>query len=174
MKFRSLASFTLLATLSGGICLLAAPPIPKSISLQSTTFEFPGAGERNNNRAIGDFCCTGETATLRDSDGTPVGYIYFHDFAGGINVHGGLNEKTRSAATRFGILVSGPADADHLAEARAKSSIEFSAAEMKPGLTRQTTAGALHFTATILGVKFLDDTHTRYWMDSVKLRVDVE
>jgi hypothetical protein len=33
---------------------------------------------------------------------------------------------------------------------------------------------ALHLTAAILDVKFLDDTHARYWMDSVKLQVSVE
>jgi hypothetical protein len=39
---------------------------------------------RNNNDTIGDFCCTGETATIRTAQGTPAGFIYFYGFSGGI------------------------------------------------------------------------------------------
>jgi hypothetical protein len=48
---------------------------PAALSLETTASEFPGAGERNNNGTIGGFCCTGETATVRISQGAPVGYI---------------------------------------------------------------------------------------------------
>jgi hypothetical protein len=151
---------------------LTSRPIPRAarttLSLETNTFEFPGAGERNNNRTIGDFCCTGETAALLASEGTPVGYIYFHDFDGGIN------SGSRSAAIQFGILVSGISNAAQPKSVRVKSSIEFNSKELKPGLTRGTIAGALQFTATILDVQFVDEAHSRYWMDSIKVRVDVQ
>jgi hypothetical protein len=148
------------SSLSLGPSLQAAPYV-------LPTFEFPGAGERNNNQTIGDFCCTGETATVRISDGTPCGYIYFCDFRGGIN------KNARSAAASFAVLVSA---ASQLAwpVSRAKSSLEFSAKDLKPGLTLQTRAGALQFTATILGVQFPDKSHSRFWMDTLKVRVDVQ
>lgn len=170
-----------LATFASAIFLLVLPFAPNAlaapkpaISLQSTSFAFPGAGERNNNQTIGDFCCTGETATVWAANGTPAGYIYFYGFTGGVNVKVKEREKPRSSATRLRILVSGVADASHPNDARLKSAIEFSAAEMKPGLSRQITAGALRFTATIVDVSFTDDTHTSYWMDSVKVQVTVE
>jgi hypothetical protein len=139
-----------------------------ALSLETTAFEFPGAGERNNNGTIGDFCCTGETATVRISQGTPVGYIYFHDFAGGIN------NGSRSAATKFGILVSGTSDTTRPKSARVKSSIEFASRELQSGLSRRAIAGVLQFTVTILNVQFVDEAHSRYWMDSIRVKVDVQ
>jgi hypothetical protein len=141
---------------------------PSVFELQNKTFELPGAGQRNNNESIGDFCCTGETATIRTAQGTAAGYIYFYGFSGGIT-----NGK-RSAAKRFNVLVSGICEAGQPAFARVKSSIDFAAAEMKPGLTRQTIAGALEFTVTILDVQFLNDAHSRFWMDTIKIKVDVQ
>lgn len=142
-------------------------PPPSTLSLETFSFEFPGAGERNNNRTIGDFCCTGHTATVRTRQGAPVGYIYFHDFDGGINV------GDRSTATKFGILVSGLSDASRSNSPRVKSAVEFEAKELEPGLTRETKAGALVFTVTILEVEFFNEAHSRYWMDRIKVRVDV-
>src|SRR5690242_16559938 len=54
-----------------------------SLRLAKKSFEFPGDGQKNNNRTIGDFCCTGETAIIQTSSGSPLGYIYFYDFPGG-------------------------------------------------------------------------------------------
>jgi hypothetical protein len=137
-------------------------------SLETTAFEFPGAGEPNNNRMIGDFCCTGETATVRSSQGTPMGYIYFYDYAGGIN------NGSRSAATKFRILVSGTSGAAPSKLARVKSSIEFASTELEPGLSRRIIAGVLEFTVTILDVKFVNEAHSRYWMDSMRVKVNVK
>jgi hypothetical protein len=139
-----------------------------AFQLQNKTFEFPGAGIRNNNETIGDFCCTGETATLRTAQGAPVGYIYFYGFSGGIT------NGTRSAAKRFEVLVSGLSDPARPAAGRVKSSIEFAASEMKPGVSRQTVAGALQFMVTIQEVQLLDEAHSRFWMDSVKIKVEVQ
>jgi hypothetical protein len=142
-----------------------------ALQLESTTFEFPGAGKRNNNQTIGDFCCTGETATVRTAQGTPVGYIYFYDFRGGINT------KSGAEADQFSVLVSGVSDSARLnagSIGRAKSSVEFAANEMKPSLSRQVVAGALQFKIIIEDVKFIDEAHTRFWMDSIKIKVEVE
>jgi hypothetical protein len=139
-----------------------------ALSLATTTFEFPGAGEHNDNGTIGDFCCTGETAVVRTRQGIPVGYIYFHDFAGGIT------NGSRSAATKLGMLVSGTSDATRPESARVRSSIEFASRELKSGLSRRAIAGVLQFTGTILEVQFIDKAHSRYWMDSIRVRVDVQ
>jgi hypothetical protein len=148
----------------------ARPPqqsAPTPLELQTKTFDFPGTGVHNNNDTIGDFCCTGETATIRTARGVPIGFIYFYGFSGGIT-----NGK-RSAAKRFNVLVSGISDPAQPASARAKSSIDFGATEMKPGLTRQTIAGAVEFTVTIQDVQFLDEPHSRFWMDTIKIKVEV-
>jgi hypothetical protein len=169
----SLLLMTVAAANTSSIALSVAAPTPQRLApsafqLQNKTFEFPGAGERNNNETIGDFCCTGETATIRTVRGMPTGFIYFYGFSGGIT-----NGK-RSAAKRFRVLVSGSSDPVQPAAVRAKSSIDFAATEMKPGLTHQTIAGALQFTATIQDVQFLDEAHSRFWMDSVKIKVEVQ
>jgi hypothetical protein len=141
---------------------------PSAFQLENKSFEFPGAGQRNNNDTIGDFCCTGETATIRTAQGSPAGYIYFYGFSGGIT-----NGK-RSAAKRFNVLVSGLSDPAQPASAHVKSSIDFAADKMKPGLTRKTIAGVLEFTVTIQDVQFLDEAHSRFFMDSIKIKVDVQ
>jgi hypothetical protein len=165
MRFFIPFSLVLLATVAARAPRTA---VPSTFELQSKAFEFPGAGQRNNNDTIGDFCCTGETATIRTAQGTPAGYIYFYGFSGGIT-----NGK-RSAAKRFNVLVSGVCDTAQPASARVKSSIDFAATEMKPGLTRQTIAGALEFTVTIQDVQFLDEPHSRFWMDTIKIKVEVQ
>jgi hypothetical protein len=143
---------------------------PSLLQLESNSFKFPGDGKRNNNEAIGDFCCTGETATIRTAQSTPIGYIYFYGFSGGINL------KSKSAADQLSVLVSGVSDPARLTSgsiSRAKSSIEFAALEMKPGLSRQVIAGALEFKVNIQEVEFVDEAHSRFWMDSVKIKVEV-
>jgi hypothetical protein len=141
------------------------------LKLRELIFDFPGDGERNENRTIGDFCCTGETATIRTDEKAPVGYIYFYSFKGGMNceVDGGIH----SSAREFEVLVSGISDATRLDSKRVKSSIRFCGCEMEPGTAHRTIAGVLQFTATILDVQFTNKTHSSYWMDSVRVRVEV-
>jgi hypothetical protein len=62
-------------------------------SIAEQNLRVPGAGVRNNNDTIGDFCCTGETATIRTAQGTPAGFLYFYGFSGGIT------DGKRSAAS---------------------------------------------------------------------------
>lgn len=142
---------------------------PLYLSLK--TFEFPGAGWRNNNGWIGDFCCTGETATVLIAEQKPIGYIYFYGFSGGLNHK--VNGVIRSSATRIDVLVSGISVAGQPDSKRETSSISFNAREMLPGASHKTIAGALEYTATILAAEFTDKTHSSYWMDSVRVRVDV-
>ena len=179
MRFFWISFLVLVAAIavarSGPSTALAAsrPPqqtAPPLLQLENNSFELPGDGRRNNNETVGDFCCTDKTATIRTAQGTPIGYIYFYSFIGGINL------KSRSAADQLSVLVSGVSDPSRLTSgsiSRAKSSIEFAALEMKPGLSRQVIAGALEFKVTIQEVKFIDEAHSRFWMDSIKIKVEV-
>jgi len=45
---------------------------------------------------------------------------------------------------------------------------------MKPGFSLQVTAGALQFTVTIVDAQFIDEAHSRFRMDTVKIKVDVQ
>jgi len=141
--------------------------------LAETTFVFPGGGKRNDNGIIGDFCCTGETATVQTDRGVPIGYIYFYRFPGG-GFMARVNGRERSSAAYFEIDISGILDPARLDSNHVKSSIRFSARDMKPGSSLQGTAGALQFTVTILDAQFTDDAHSRYWMDSVRVKVNVQ
>jgi hypothetical protein len=150
----------------------APRPEPRGLNFEPRTFEFPGAGQRNNNQTIGDFCCTGETATIRTAEGKTAGFIYFYDFRSGINL-----KPDAAAADQFSLLVSGVTEPSRLDSGRAgrvQSSHEFDAKEMKPGLSRKVVAGALEFTVTIQDVKFIDEAHSRFWMNSIKIKVDVQ
>ena len=89
-----------------------------SIVLAKGSFEFPGDGQKNNNQSIGDFCCTGETATVQTNMGAPLGYIYFYDFPGGGVLVG---DGSRSAAEEFSVLVSGSRDPTRPDSPRVKS-----------------------------------------------------
>jgi len=149
----------------GGNALASDP-----FNLLTTTFFFPGGGQHNNNGTIGDFCCTGETGTVLTDQRQPAGYIYFYGFPGG-GLMCTVNGRTRSSATQFEVLVSGISDVE---SKRAQSSIKFKAPEMEPGSSRTTIAGGLQFTATILSVEFTDGVRSRYWMDSIIIRVDVQ
>jgi len=141
-------------------------------NLLTPTFFFPGGGQHNNNATIGDFCCTGQTGTVLSDQRKPVGYIYFYDFRGGLLCT--VDGRKRSSAAQFEVLVSGVSDPEDAGSKRVQSSIKFNAREMEPGASRQTIAGALQFTATILVVEFTDSARSRYWMDSVIIRVDVQ
>jgi hypothetical protein len=176
MNSRALSISTILVMIAivagSGHEVSAAQEKPQShLRLENTTFEFPGAGKRNNNGTIGDFCCTGETAIIRTAQGTPIGFIYFYGFSGGINLRSG------AAADQLSVLVSGISDRARPnagSISRVRSSIEFAASEMKPGFSRQVTAGALQFTVTIVDAQFIDEAHSRFRMDSVKIKVDVQ
>lgn len=143
----------------------------RQFHLVKESFEFPGDGTRNDNRTIGDFCCTGETATVQSDSGAPLGFIYFYDFPGGGTK---ALDGTRSAASRFSVLVSGISDTSQSGSSpRVKSSIVFDAEELSKGSRKRVRAGALQFTVTIQAAT-LDPSSGRYLMDSVRCKVDVQ
>src|SRR5262245_33974442 len=57
----------------------ADPPAPApERCLQRQVFDLPGDALKNDNRAVGPFCCTGHTAVVRRiGDGVPLGYAHF-------------------------------------------------------------------------------------------------
>ncbi len=144
------------------------PAIPP-IRLANTSFRFPGDGERNNNRTIGPFCCTGETATIRTNEGTPIGYIYFYDFEDAVNV-----SNTKSAAGKLKILVSGSSDFSQADASQIQHQLIFAAGNSSKGTTRAVEAGNLKFVATLENAVVDGNAGTRFDMGSVKVRVDVE
>lgn len=171
---RQVAERRLHLTFAGAMVLAAALPVLQgqteaapSLGLERSSFFLPGDGERNNNDYIGDFCCTGETATVRTTDGTSIGYIYHYDFSGAYNVG-----PSESIATSFGILVSGVSSLSDLASPRDKSSVVFHASELTRGASRSARAGELTFTVTILSARLVDNGDY-YDMGSVRVRVDV-
>jgi hypothetical protein len=170
----SSARFAILLVLSGLLSSMAsteAQAPSNSLHLAKQSFELPGDGERNDNRRIGDFCCTGETATVQNDAGAPVGYIYFYDFpGGGINLPDGIH----SIAGKFSLLVSGISDPNRAGSARVKNSILFDAGEMTAGNRKQITAGALSFTVIIEDAKLEHSSATKYFMDSVRCKVEVQ
>jgi hypothetical protein len=128
-----------------------------------TSFVFPGGGERNNNRSIGPFCCTGETATIRSEDGRPLGYIYFFSWKGqACNVKGG------SVVPSVEILVSGLVDLSN-----PDSQMEKASALFHPeGETRKKVrAGGLSFDVSI-SAQSPCNSEDYFDMSSIKARVD--
>jgi len=103
-----------------------------------TTCRLPGDGAQNNNQAIGPFCCTGETLTIRRRDGKAAGYVYFYGWKGQTYTVGG----NRSFAPDIEILVSGLADPTNPSSEQEKSSVYFVACDMVPGASRSATAGS--------------------------------
>ncbi len=154
-------SFQMSAPVAGTIVM------PMGSTLAKTTFVFPGDGQRNQNQAIGPFCCTGETATVATTGGTPVGYIYFYDFQDAVNVSG-----AESAARIVRILVSGASDFADPSGSQVRQAIEFIAG--KKGSGRTVVAGQLRFTATLERARLLKDAGSRFDMGSLVIRVDVE
>ncbi len=140
---------------------VASPP-----ELRKTSFAFPGGGEKNNNQAIGPFCCTGETATVASADGQPLGYIYFFGWQGQA-----YNQGNTSVAPSVEILVSGLADLSNPRSPMEKASVLFLASD---GGTRKTVrAGGLSFEVS-LEAQSLPFNNQRYFdMSSIKATVDV-
>ena len=121
----------------------------------------PGMGVGNNNQTIGDFCCTGETATILRNDNYPVGYIYFY----------GTEPATETAAAKFYILVSASPSISNLAAERIKSRISFDASrELYNNATKTSIAGCLKFTVTILSVR---TTGRSFFDDGLRIQVDI-
>ena len=141
-------------------------PPPPGIQLSKQQFSFPGDGTKNNNQSIGPFCCTGETATITKTDGTPIGYIYFYDFADAVNLPSG-----GSGAGTVKVLVSSEST-DQPGATQLKSEVSFDAANAGVGSVRTASIGVLKFTAKLRNAPL--NGGTRYDMGSVAIEVDVE
>ena len=140
-----------------------------SDTLEQTSFYLPGDGVLNNNGYIGPFCCTGETATVRRSDGSPIGYIYFFGWEGQAYQVG-----DRAIAPSIEILVSGAASLSDIHSEQQESKVAFLAEEMTPGASRSSEAGSLFFTVTIEKAELTThDGRTYFFMGEVAVRVDV-
>jgi hypothetical protein len=81
-----------------------SPATGRQVALEKVVFRLPGDGIPMNNARVGPFCCTGDVAIVRSTDGNPIGYIYFFDWEGkSYNIEGG-----DSIVQDFAVLVSGP------------------------------------------------------------------
>lgn len=135
---------------------------------QQLSFDLPADGAPNNNRAIGPFCCTGNTATIFDQFGAPLGYVYAYGFEGGINV------DRAGYAERMGVLISGAADLASTASAQARNEIISNAADLAPGRVAYGSAGGLYFTVAVLSSDIrLIDRRNYVDINSLRVRVDV-
>ena len=143
------------------------PEAPPEVSLERTKYYLPGEGKKNNNSSIGDFCCTGETVTVRSKNGYPLGYIYYYDFRGGMNI-----STTQSVASQFSILVSGLSNPSDSKSNHIKQSLDFTSDELYKGAIKSIQAGSLNFKVTILNVSKYSDINY-YEMGTVSSKVDV-
>lgn len=129
------------------------------------TFTLPEQGKSNNGGTIGPFCCTGETATLLNQGGKPLGYAYFFGWKGQA-----FNSSHGAYYPDLQLLVSGATDASDPSSSQVQNEIDFTAAELKPGFSRTTKAGGLAFTATVESVDKTADGQNFY---KASLKVDV-
>ena len=105
-------------------------------------FNIPRDGAPNNNGTIGPFCCTGHTATVTDSAGRPVGYIYSFGFTGG----------GKAGAKSTTVLVSAAQTPGNGSGAQTTAAARFNAATWTPGATQVVRVGALTYAITLQGV----------------------
>ncbi len=111
---------------------------PRRATLENPTFTFPGAGEPNRNAAIGPFCCTGRTVTIRRTDGSIAGYVYFYAWTGQA-----YNIGKSSGFPTIDLLIS---------DGHEQGKIQFDASEAEPGVLHSVTAGKLKFVARLVQV----------------------
>jgi hypothetical protein len=150
------------ASWAGVSILVAFPALAHAQVVQNRTIEFPGGGTKNDNRAVGPFCCTGETAIIHDVEGKPAGYIYFYDFSGAINI--GANQ---SAVSTVGILISSASTQTMFPSAR------FAAETWVPGTTVMVELEQITYEVTINPQLLTIDGHKYFDMSSLKATVRV-
>jgi len=111
------------------------------VTITRTFFVMPADGVPNNDQKIGDFCCTGRTASIVASSGTPVGYMYAFDFRDGVNFGDGT-----SGYGAVGLLLSGLSNSADPTSYRNQGAVWFSAGEIASGVHYKVTrVGALEF-----------------------------
>lgn len=138
-------------------------------SLPDRMINFPGGGVRNNNQYVGDFCCTGETASILDNTNTTVGYVYF--FSGRNPAY---NTANGAVMGDLEILLSGAKEFGNPQALREKGNIYFANGTIYAGAQIMTTIGRILYTVKVLDVKFevVNGRYTgRFYMNSIKVSV---
>ena len=145
----------------------------KTLSIQVESgvwyYQFPG-GQSNNNSTIGDFCCTGQTITISNYAGMPLGYAYFFNWNGdAYNLPDGT-----SIAPNFEIGISG---ADNLegTGTRTISKVFFPYYDNVIGATKTVKIGKLEYKVKILEIAYPAGMYnsTHFLMGSLKVEVSV-
>jgi hypothetical protein len=141
---------------------------PKS-GLLRTAFRLPGDGETHENKQIGPFCCTGETAIVRRSDGQPVAYIHFYSSKGRAqNVRGVM------VVPELEIGLSSLRSIADLQSGHQLGVVSFPASELVAGASRVASVGGLHFKVSVQAAKHQTvDGKTNVEVPSVVLTVSV-
>lgn len=142
------------------ITTMKVPPTPRYRIIKDRLF-FPGGGVRNENTAIGDFCCTGETGVVRRNDNSPLGYVYYYDWT----------PATENTAMQFRVLLSGAPSIEDISSDRIKDQISFDAtSELYANAVKKKKVGAITYKITILSVTRL----TARSFNEVRIQVDVQ
>lgn len=137
--------------------------------LSKSRFLFPADGVPNDNRLIGPFGYSGRTATVTGKDGAPLGYAYFFGLKGqAYNVE--RDGECIAYAPGLQLPISG-------ADATGKQvigSVDFDAAELKPGASKRQRVGGLEYTVKVLAAKVTSlDGKPVFDLSSVMLLLDV-
>jgi hypothetical protein len=111
----------------------------RQVSLSRSTFVLPGGGKKNENKQIGPFCCTGETATVLSTRGEHLGYVHFFFWDGQA-----YNIADYSIFPNIKISVSGAADLANPGSTQQESSVLFRPGDFAAGKNKRVTrAGQL-------------------------------
>jgi hypothetical protein len=122
---------------------LLNPDLARRILVARTTLEFPGAGTRNNGAAIGPFCCSGETAVVKDISGNVVGHVNLYGFSGGRMANG--RHLAESVRVNFSAkYLTAPDNNDPL-----RANASFSAAGWTPGTSANLELGILSYSVRL-------------------------
>jgi hypothetical protein len=162
---RRLLSAALLIMALFSLC--SPPASAQPVVLQRTFFVMPSDGVRNNNSQIGDFCCTGSTATILTTSGIPVGYMYAYDFRGGVNFGDGT-----SGFGAIGLKISAISDGFNPSSRRYQGDVWFSAGEVSGGITTKSIqVGALFFQVRLSNFRMRDNRITGDVTTEVSIQV---
>lgn len=133
------------------------------------TCTFPGGGQANNGGTIGDFCCTGETYTLKNLIGAPLGYAYFLNWEEPV-----FNLPEGFIIPNFYIEISGGSDLKGGGQREFKR-LFFADFDCVIGRARSAKVGNINYTATIVDLKYPVGTPyvgTHIYKTSLKVKLE--
>ena len=145
--------------------------------LAKTHFVFPKDAERNHNRAIGPFCCTGRTLSIEHKDhDKPVGYVYYFSWGGGQAYNRGGGKY--AVFPRLEMLVAGAHEykADNPHPPLMKTSVVFPANKASFDREFKVKAGCVLYTFSNLRAELvsLEGKSGMYIGSPENLELDVE